>query len=86
MTSSSIGGGGGGGSEVDGWGWMGGGWGVNLTRGLLTHAIQGLVCCQFLLIRRFMTRVINRFGSKNARLFLFYYDGLNEMDPSLIIL
>ena len=74
MTSGSVGGGG------------GGGWGVDLTRGLLTHAKQGLVCCQFLLIQRFMTRVINRLGSKNAQLILFYYDGLNGMDPGLIIL
>ena len=31
-------------------GWMGGGWVGGLTRGLLTHAKQGLVCYQFLLI------------------------------------
>ena len=31
--------------------WMGGGWVAGLTRGLIIHAKQGLVCCQFLLIR-----------------------------------
>ena len=70
-----------------GWvGWMGGGWGVGLTRGLLTHAKQGLVCGKLLLIRRFMTRFINRVETRNARLIYFYYDGLNRIDLGLIIL
>ena len=65
---------------------MGGGGGVGLTRGLLTHVIQGLVCGQILLIRRFMTRVINRIESRNSQLIIFYYDGLNWMDLGLVIL
>ena len=65
---------------------MGGGWLVSLTRGLLTHAKKSLVCCQLFLIRRFMTRVINHLGSRNSLLILLNDDGLNGMDPSLIIL
>ena len=65
---------------------MRGGWGVGLTRGLLTHTKQGQVSRQILLIRRFMTRVINCVGSRDARLIFFHYDGLDGMDPSLVIL
>ena len=71
-TTGSVGGGG------------EGGWLADLTRGILTHAKQSLVICQLFLIRRFMTRVINNLGSRNARLILLNDDGLNGMDPCLI--
>ena len=83
MSAGSAGGGEGGGWEVEE---VEGGGGVGLTQDLLTHSKQGLVCCQLLLIRRFMTRVINCVRSRNARLIFFYYDDLNWMDPGLVIL